>query len=75
MINNIITFLFNCPMCGLSFPVVSKKLKAMFFYLREENARVLLWLVTEHGKATKKSGSFLVNHDLGDQLKIVLCLF
>ena len=37
---------------------------------------MLLWLVTDHGKTTqKKPGSLLVNHDLGDQLKIVLCLF
>ena len=34
------------------------------------------WLVNGSWKNhQKKSGSLLVNHDFGDQLKIVLCLF
>ena len=61
-------------MCALSFPMVSKKLKAIF-YLREENAHVSLASNGSWESHQKKSGSLLVNHDLGDQLKIVLCLF
>ena len=77
-IKNIIAFLFNCPMCGLSFPVVSKKLKKLkVIFLSEGGKRTYAALASNRSWEShqKKSGSFLVNHDLGDQLKIVLCLF
>ena len=62
-------------MYGLSFPVVSKKLKAIF--LSEGGKRTCVALASNGSWEShhKKSGSLLVNHDLGEQLKIVLCLF
>ena len=60
-------------MYGLSFPLVSKKLKAFL----SEGGKCTCVALGSNGSwesRQKKSGS-LVNHDLGDQLKSVLCLF
>ena len=62
-------------MCGLSFPMVSKKIEG--YFLSEGGKRRCVSLASNGSWEShqKKSGSLLVNHDLGDQLKIVLCLF
>ena len=55
-------------MCGLSFPVVSKKIEGYFL---SEGRKCMCVAVASNGSwesHQKKSGSLLVNHDLGDQL-------
>ena len=51
-----ITSLYNCLIYIWSLsPCSFNKIEGFFYYLREENAHVLLWVITDHEKPTKKS--------------------
>ena len=63
----------KCLMYGLSFPVVSIKLKAILLFARRKS--VGLGSNRSWEGHLKKSGSLLVNHQFRDLLKIVFCLF